>query len=491
MAQLLLHLGSNPPAPGAEKTPRLSTSTSKLSISFLVDDPPADEDSSSSKRKRRHTDALGESRVKVEPGVEHPQPPRPAKRARARPQSNWSGAAASSSSARSIIHPPVALPTSLAPTPTPLPAPAAHHPATYQASSLFPPTPYFVVANPQLLSAIHQQLLLAQTAQAYLLHQASHQHHQQQQQHQPPQRPSPLYPQTAPVYLGPSTPPGLSSASSPPSSPALLSSSPSSPLHAGAASTSSRTYSGESPSRGYALGDRNSAPNPPVGGNNLHGDNIDVQQHTQQLLKQWHRQRQVQKMLYLQQKKHKKQQQQQRPHVLAPVRATTATTATMIPPVPTFTSAAVGQPSSLSAETLMALIDELLRRHVGSDAPRPCAGSPQDKKEKAQPAGSKRRHRVPPEHLQVLEEVFAAEPFPHAEAKNELALRLGMTKRSITIWFQNKRARLKRNDEEMSPSSSSASARSPAKSDTGIVFHQLTVDTSGQLAIIPEFPLQV
>jgi Tfp pilus assembly protein FimV len=235
------------------------------------------------------------------------------------------------------------------------------------------------------------------------------------------------------------------------------------------------------------LGDRNSAPNPPVGGHHPHGDNVDVQQHTQQLLKQWHRQRQVQKMLYLQQKKHKKQQQQ--PHVLAPEQTTTTAT-TMIPPVPTFTSAAVGQPSALSAETLMALIDELLRRHVGSsDAPRPCAESPQDKKEKAQP-GSKRRHRVPPEHLQVLEEVFAAEPFPHAEAKNELALRLGMTKRSITIWFQNKRARLKRNDEEMSPSSSS-SARSPAKSDTGIVFHQLTVDTSGQLAIIPEFPLQV
>jgi hypothetical protein len=102
----------------------------------------------------------------------------------------------------------------------------------------------------------------------------------------------------------------------------------------------------------------------------------------------------------------------------------------------------------------------------------------------------KRRHRVPPGHLQVLEEVFAAEPFPHAEAKDVLARRLGMTKRSITIWFQNKRARLKRSDNETSsPIKKNKSSPSFGTKSDGIVFHQLTVDTTGHLTIIPEFPL--
>lgn len=55
-----------------------------------------------------------------------------------------------------------------------------------------------------------------------------------------------------------------------------------------------------------------------------------------------------------------------------------------------------------------------------------------------------KRRRATPQQLKLLEEVFALDPFPSREAKQLLAKRLGMDTRSITVWFQNKRARLKK-----------------------------------------------
>lgn len=55
-----------------------------------------------------------------------------------------------------------------------------------------------------------------------------------------------------------------------------------------------------------------------------------------------------------------------------------------------------------------------------------------------------KRKRATPQQLKLLEEVFAVDPFPAREAKQLLAQKLGMSIRSITIWFQNKRARLKK-----------------------------------------------
>jgi hypothetical protein len=60
--------------------------------------------------------------------------------------------------------------------------------------------------------------------------------------------------------------------------------------------------------------------------------------------------------------------------------------------------------------------------------------------------GKQRRRRATPKQLRVLEKVFALEPFPNAQLKKLLSDRLDMTVKSVTIWFQNKRARLKKVD---------------------------------------------
>jgi hypothetical protein len=50
-----------------------------------------------------------------------------------------------------------------------------------------------------------------------------------------------------------------------------------------------------------------------------------------------------------------------------------------------------------------------------------------------------RRKRVTAQQLQVLNSVFRQNPFPSIEERFNLSERLGISARSIQIWFQNKR----------------------------------------------------
>lgn len=53
----------------------------------------------------------------------------------------------------------------------------------------------------------------------------------------------------------------------------------------------------------------------------------------------------------------------------------------------------------------------------------------------------KKRKRTAPDQLKVLEDVFSGHQHPNLLLRNQLAVQLGMTPRSVQIWFQNRRAK--------------------------------------------------
>ncbi|KAL1924943.1 uncharacterized protein VTP21DRAFT_4597 [Calcarisporiella thermophila] len=55
----------------------------------------------------------------------------------------------------------------------------------------------------------------------------------------------------------------------------------------------------------------------------------------------------------------------------------------------------------------------------------------------------RKRTRASPEQLAVLEDVFATNSSPNSKIREMLAERLGMSERSVQIWFQNRRAKNK------------------------------------------------
>lgn len=59
------------------------------------------------------------------------------------------------------------------------------------------------------------------------------------------------------------------------------------------------------------------------------------------------------------------------------------------------------------------------------------------------PTGVRPRAKISSEQLAVLVAAFEREPLPNLDQRQELAKVLGMTPRSVQIWFQNRRQRLK------------------------------------------------
>ncbi|CAO3700888.1 unnamed protein product [Rhizopus stolonifer] len=55
----------------------------------------------------------------------------------------------------------------------------------------------------------------------------------------------------------------------------------------------------------------------------------------------------------------------------------------------------------------------------------------------------RKRTRTSPEQLAILEESFNLNPSPNSRTREQLSLQLGMPERSIQIWFQNRRAKVK------------------------------------------------
>ncbi|GAM20172.1 hypothetical protein SAMD00019534_033470 [Acytostelium subglobosum LB1] len=59
-------------------------------------------------------------------------------------------------------------------------------------------------------------------------------------------------------------------------------------------------------------------------------------------------------------------------------------------------------------------------------------------------AGKKKRQRTSPEQLSILEQIFETDKMPSQQIRIRLANQLGMSSRRVQIWFQNKRAKVKR-----------------------------------------------
>jgi hypothetical protein len=55
----------------------------------------------------------------------------------------------------------------------------------------------------------------------------------------------------------------------------------------------------------------------------------------------------------------------------------------------------------------------------------------------------RKRTRASPEQLAVLEKTFSLNPSPNNRVREQLSRELGMSERSIQIWFQNRRAKVK------------------------------------------------
>jgi len=70
----------------------------------------------------------------------------------------------------------------------------------------------------------------------------------------------------------------------------------------------------------------------------------------------------------------------------------------------------------------------------------------------------KKRQRTSPDQLAILEQIFQTDKMPNQQTRVHLADQLGMSSRRVQIWFQNKRAKVKRSvskpDEECSSPSS-------------------------------------
>ena len=60
----------------------------------------------------------------------------------------------------------------------------------------------------------------------------------------------------------------------------------------------------------------------------------------------------------------------------------------------------------------------------------------------------KKRQRTSPEQLSILEQIFQGNRTPDYETRARLSKQLGMTPRRIQIWFQNKRAKMKKIQQE-------------------------------------------
>jgi len=70
----------------------------------------------------------------------------------------------------------------------------------------------------------------------------------------------------------------------------------------------------------------------------------------------------------------------------------------------------------------------------------------------------KKRQRTSPDQLAILEQIFQTDKMPNQQTRVQLADQLGMSSRRVQIWFQNKRAKVKRSSMKQDGDCSSPSS---------------------------------
>ncbi|KAK2811295.1 hypothetical protein FQN49_008466, partial [Arthroderma sp. PD_2] len=110
-------------------------------------------------------------------------------------------------------------------------------------------------------------------------------------------------------------------------------------------------------------------------------------------------------------------------------------------PPPTATS----QASSSSSSTTTTTTAMTSANATASDSPstRPASRRPPRKSTLTQQQKNHKRQRATQDQLVTLELEFKKNPTPTAAVREQIAENINMTERSVQIWFQNRRAKIK------------------------------------------------
>ncbi|CEP07836.1 hypothetical protein [Parasitella parasitica] len=102
-------------------------------------------------------------------------------------------------------------------------------------------------------------------------------------------------------------------------------------------------------------------------------------------------------------------------------------------------------PASSSSASLHSLQQQYSTTTLPPPAPPPQPNAIPKNKESSSDSNStpRKRTRATPKQLAVLEETFNVNPSPNNRIREQLSQELGMSERSIQIWFQNRRAKVK------------------------------------------------
>jgi len=116
----------------------------------------------------------------------------------------------------------------------------------------------------------------------------------------------------------------------------------------------------------------------------------------------------------------------------------------------------------------------------------------------------KKRQRTSPEQLAILEQIFQTDKMPNQQTRVHLADQLGMSSRRVQIWFQNKRAKVKRSaskpegGDEASPlnmlrrnstSSISSSSSPPSPSSPSVPSDEMPSPSPSSPVLVPQLQL--
>ncbi len=177
--------------------------------------------------------------------------------------------------------------------------------------------------------------------------------------------------------------------------------------------------------------------------------------HTELVLRLWHKQREAQRIQYLHKKKLEEDIAKAKQTKLGPQ---------TIPNTHEVNEDTIPCPPRIdSPQGLVSLVNEWIRETSMIEFPLVI---------------DKRRRKISVEQAHVLEKFFALAPFPTLEAKICVANCLGISERSIAVWFQNKRARIKKLERNYPK-------RRKAREE--MTFHNLTVGDDGKLEVMPHF----
>lgn len=114
----------------------------------------------------------------------------------------------------------------------------------------------------------------------------------------------------------------------------------------------------------------------------------------------------------------------------------------------------------------------------------------------------KKRQRTSPDQLAILEQIFQTDKMPNQQTRVQLADQLGMSSRRVQIWFQNKRAKVKRSGSkdaddcespnELNLSSSSISPSSSPSSPSVVPTDSPIQSAPSSPAVVPQMnPLKL